>query len=243
MNRTPGLSGLVRLRDEEVWCRLALESFVDWCDELIVVLNCCSDRTPEIVEAFRLGHPGKVRVYEYPYQIWPMGPGHDQISADDPHSSAAYYNFTQDQSTYSHVVKLDGDLVMMDWAGAEIRRVMSEGYDRVRFFGTDIVGDELKRIGCHPMCRTNGVYRVTEQTRYKQGAMTQNLQGIQGLPEYEIDRPAFLHFKWARKSGASATVQWPDNWRDIPHFQKIYERRIPVAPYEGEYPTGVRALL
>ncbi len=241
--RRSGLSGLVRLRDEEVWARLALESFVDWCDELVVVLNCCSDRTPEIVEAFRAKHADKVKVYQYPHTIWPMGPGHDLCPEGDPRASAALYNFTQEKSTRTHICKLDGDLVMQDWAGAVIRRLMDEGHGRIRFHGTDLVGDDLRHTGSHPLCRTTGVYRVTPQTWYRQGAMTQNLGGLAGIPEHEIERAAFLHMKWARKSFASATVQWPENWREIPHFARIAARRHPVAPYTGEYPASVRALL
>lgn len=243
MTRASGLSGLVRLRNEAVWCRLALESIVGWCDEVIVVTNRCTDRTPEIVDGFAAGHPDKVRVFEYPHAIWPMGPGHARIDATDPRSSAAFYNFTQDRATRTHALKWDGDMVAMDWLGNEIRRLLSEGHDRIRFRGTDIVGDELRHIGNHPLCRTNGVYRITPQTRYTQGPMTQNLQGIAGIPEYEIERPAFLHTKWARKSFESATVQWPANWREIDHFVRIAERRHPVAPYGGEYPASVLALI
>jgi hypothetical protein len=241
MSRAPGLSGLVRLRDEEVWCGLALASFVDWCDELVVVTNCCVDLTPAIVEAFRAAHPDKVRVYDYPHPIHPMGAGHDSIAGNDPRASAAFYNFTQARSTRTHVVKLDGDLVMMDWAGAEIRRLMAAGHDRIKFHGTDIVGDDLRHIGCHPNCPTNGVYPA-RGTYYAQGAMTQSLRGA-GEPTATIGRPAFVHLKWSRKSEASATVQWPSNWREIPHFQRIIERRKPVALYTGEYPSALRALL
>lgn len=243
MKRTLGLSALVRLRNEEVWCRLALESIVKWCDEIIVTLNCCDDRTPGIVRQFAAEYRRKVKFYEYPHEIWPMGPGHDRIKSDDPRSSAAYYNFTQAQSTRTHVVKWDGDMVAMDWLGDAIRSAMAAGHDRVRFSGIDIVGDDLKHIGCHPVSRTNGVYKVTAETWYKQGPMTQNLQGIAGIPEHEIKKPGFLHFKWARKSFESATVQWPKNWQEIPHFQRIAERRKPVAPYTGEYPASVRAML
>lgn len=243
MARRDGLSALIRLRDEEAWVRLALESFVDWCDELVVVLNCCSDWTPTLVEEFRSRHPDKTRVYQYPHEIWPMGPGHDLCPEGDPRASAALYNFTQSKSRCSHVIKLDGDMVMMDWAGAEIRRLMSEGHDRVRFSGVDLVGDDLRHTGNHPTSRTNGVYKVTSQTWYKQGPVTQNLQGIAGVPEYEIERPAFLHCKWARKSFASASVQWPANWSEMLHFRVIAARRHPVAVYEGEYPASVKALL
>lgn len=241
--RHPGLSGLVRLRNEAAWCRLALDSFVAWCDELVVVTNRCDDATPAIVAEFAAQHPAKVRIYEYPHAIWPMGPGHDAIPADDPRSSAAFYNFTQDRATRTHAVKLDGDMVMMDWAGGEIRRLMAAGHDRIRFHGTDIVGAALAHIGCQPLCRTNGVYRITGQTRYAQGPVTQNLRGIQGVPAVEIDRPAFLHFKWARKPFAAATMQWPENWQAIDHFRRIAVRRFPVARYDGEYPASVAALL
>ena len=242
MNRIPGLSGLVRLRDEEVWARLALESYVDWCDELIVVLNVCSDRTPEIVADFRTRYPGKTRVYVYPHEIWPMGPGHDRCPEGDPRASAALHNFTQSKSKRTHVVKLDGDMVMMDWAGAEIRRLLDEGCDRIKFEGRDLVGDDLQHIGCHPRCPTNGIYKVRAGVHYAQGQMTQSLRGVDE-PPHMIERPAFLHFKWCRKSFESATVQWPENWREIPHFQHIAQRRFPVARYEGEYPTSVRAMI
>lgn len=238
---TTGLSALVRLRNEETWCRLALESIVDWCDEVIVVLNCCDDRTPDIVDGFAMRHPEKVRVFEYPHEIWPMGQGHDRITALDPRSSAAFYNFTQRQATCTHVLKWDGDMVAMDWLGDEVRRLMRGGHDRIKFHGTDIVGDELTHIGCHPHCPTNGVY-LKRGTHYTQGALTQNLRGA-GDPTATIERPAFLHFKWARKPFASATVQWPKDWQSMEHFQRIAERRHPVARYEGEYPASVRRLI
>ena len=234
-----GLSALVRLRDEESWCKLALESIV-WFDEIVIVLNCCSDRTPVIVERFRDRHPDKVVVADYPHVIHPMGPGHDACPTDNANASAALYNFTQSLATRRHVCKWDGDMVAMDWLGDRVRELMDDGHHRIKMFGTDIVGDDLTHIGCQPLCPTNGVYQVAG-TRYEQGQMTQSLRGA-AEPTAEI-RDAFLHFKWARNPFAAATVQWPENWQDIPHFQRIAERRQPVAHYAGEYPESVRELL
>jgi len=238
-HRSPGLSALVRLRDEETWVKLALES-ITWFDEIVIVLNCCTDRTPEIVEDFRAQFPSKVIVADYPYTIHPMGPGHDDCPTDNPHSSAALYNFTQDLSTKTHVCKIDGDMVCMDWLGGRVRQLMEDGHHRIKMFGTDIVGDDLTHIGNHPLCPTNGVYQVNG-TRYEQGQMTQSLRGA-AQPTTEI-HDCFLHFKWARNPFEAATVQWPENWQEIPHFQRIAERRIPVEPYTGEYPASVRALM
>jgi len=240
-DRKPGLSGLVRLRNEEVWAKLALESFVDWCDELVIVVNGSTDNTQEIALDFQMKHKQKAAVYLYPHEIWPMGPGHDDIPASDKRSSAALYNYTQSKSTRTHVCKLDGDMVMMDGAGAVIRALMDGGHNRIKFYGTDIVGDALTHVGNHPHCPTNGVY-LAEHTHYAQGPMTQSLRNAPD-PTAELADPAFLHFKWARKSFESATVQWPYDWQDQEHFQQIANRRHPVEPYNGEYPASVRALL
>lgn len=241
LGRQPGLSGMVRLRDEEMFCKLALESFVEWCDELVIALNCCTDRTPEIVEEFRARHPTKTKVVRYDFVLHPMGPGHSDCPPDSLHACAYYYNFVQSLTTRTHVVKLDGDMVAHDWLGFTIRSLMKAGHSRIKFSGTDLVHD-LKSIGCHPHCPTNGVYKVTAETFYEQGPTTQNIARRLPPPTHTIEKPAFLHFKWC-KPIESATVQWPSGWERHEHFHRIYERRLPVAPYEGEYPASVRALL
>ncbi len=241
-DRKPGLSAMLRVHNEEAWIGLALESVLPWVDEAVVVLNHCTDATPRIVADVWLRNPEKVKVFEYRFKLHPMGPGHDDCPADSVHACAYYYNFAQAKTTRTHVLKWDGDMVAMDWLGDEIRDLISGGHDRIKFEGRDLVGDDLTMIGCHPRCPTNGVYKVRAGVHYAQGPMTQNLRSVPE-PPHVIEPPAFLHFKWCRKSFASAAVQWPENWREIPHFQRIAERRHPVARYEGEYPASVRALL
>lgn len=234
---------MLRVHNEEAWIGPCLDSIVDWCEDVVVVFNRCTDRTHEIVARY-VGAAcfAKVRVFDYPFKLYPMGPGHDVYPADSVHACAYYYNFAQAKTTRTHVLKWDGDMVAMDWLGDAIRRQLTAGHDRIKFEGRDLVGDDLKHIGCHPRCPTNGVYRVRAGVYYAQGAMTQSLRGVPE-PSHVIERPAFLHFKWSRKSFASATVQWPPNWQEVPHFARIAERRHPVAPYEGEYPASVRAML
>ncbi len=242
-DRQTGLSAMLRVHNEEAWIEAALESVLPWVDEAVVVLNLCTDRTATIVNMIqKKSRPGKVKVFDYPFKLHPMGPGHDACPSDSVHAAAYYYNFAQAKTTRTHVLKWDGDMVAMDWLGDEIRRLITEGHSRIKFEGRDLVGDDLGRIGCHPRCPTNGVYKVREGVHYAQGPMTQSLRGVDE-PPYMIEHPAFVHMKWSRKSVDSATVQWPGDWRDIPHFQRIFERRIPVASYTGEYPASIRALL
>ncbi len=237
-NRRAGLSAMFRVHNEEAWIGLALDSVLPWVDEAVVVLNRCTDRTAEIVSRYG----DDVRVFDYPFKLHAMGPGHDDCPADSVHACAYYYNYAQAMTRYSHVLKWDGDMVAFDWLGDTIRRLMEAGHDRIKFEGRDLVGDDLKHIGCHPRCPTNGVYKVRAGVHYAQGQMTQSLRGVPE-PPHMVERPAFIHMKWSRKSFASATVQWPPDWHEIPHFQRIAERRHPVARYEGEYPAAVRALM
>ncbi len=243
-NRKPGLSAMLRVHNEEAWIEAALDSVLPWVDEAVVVLNLCTDQTAAIVNRVqRRNRPGAVRVFDYPFKLHPMGPGHDDCPAESVHACAYYYNFAQAKTRYSHVMKWDGDMVAMDWLGDEIKEIIEDGHDRIKFEGRDIVGDDLTMIGCHPCCPTNGIYKVREGVHYAQGQMTQNLRGVPDSLGGLIEHPAFLHFKWARKSFASATVQWPLTWWKIPHFQRIAERRHPVECYTGEYPASVAAML
>lgn len=238
-NRVPGLSALIRLRDEATWCEKAIESFLPWVDEAVIVVQPSQDETRQIVERYR---SETVRIFEYPFQTHPSGPGHDSMPPDSVHASAYHYNFTLARSTRTHAVKLDGDMVMMDWAGAAIRARMAAGHDRIKFEGVDIVGDDLTHIGCHPRCPTDGVFRVTPDVEYRQGPLSQKLHCGQPVT-HTVGRPAFLHFKWARKGEASQTKRWPADWREKPHFTRIWARREPVMRYRGEYPESIKVML
>jgi hypothetical protein len=237
-NRIPGLSALVRVKDEEDWVKLSLDS-IQWADEIVITVNDCSDSTPEIVERFRRTHSDKVIVRDYPFQIHEMGPGHSDCPDDSVHASSYFYNFTQALSTRTHCIKWDGDIVAQDWFGARVRELMQQGHERIKIFGIDLASD-LHHIGSHRVCPSNGTYRVRPGTKYVQGALTQSLRGVP-LPTAEI-HDCFLHMKWC-KPFESAIKQWPEDWRKIPHFLKIAARRFPVAPYAGEYPSSVRAML
>lgn len=236
-DRKPGLSGFVRLRDEETWCGLAIESFLPWVDELVIAVQPSADNTRIVVADY----DKQAKIYDYPFLTKPNGPGHDGLPEDSVHTPSYYYNFALSKTTRTHVVKLDGDIVMMDWAGEVIRNAL-EHHDRIKFSGVDIVGDELRHVGSHPHCSTDGVFKVEPGVRYRPGASSEKLVGIP-QPTRTIRMPVFLHFKFARKSESSVTKAWPENWADSEHFQRIWERRLPVADYKGPYPESIKALL
>lgn len=233
--RQPGLSAMFRVRNEAAWIAPAIESVLGWCDEVVVALQPCDDETPAILEGFGAA----IRVLPYPFELRPMGPGHDRCPEISVHATSYYYNWTLAHTSCTHVAKWDGDMVAMDWLGDELHPLLDAGHDRISFAGVDLV-DDARAVGNHPHCPTAGVFRVTPAVRYRQGRFAETFTAP--APTHTIAGPAFVHLKWA-KPEASAIQQWPADWRAMPHFQRIYQRRLPVGPYTGEYPTPLRRRL
>ncbi len=108
--RKPGISGFMRLRNEEQFVEMAIESVVACLDELVIVHNSCTDRTPEIIEACRLRHPDLIRVYEYkPTVCLPGSAEHRSQPMDSPQSLVNYYNYALTKTTHKIAIKIDGD--------------------------------------------------------------------------------------------------------------------------------------
>jgi hypothetical protein len=233
--RKVGLSAMVRLKDEETWIAACLTSILPWFDE--VVIQPCSDATEQVIRTF---DDPKIVVASYPFDSYPLGPGHDACPADSVCSSAYYYNWALSRTTRTHVCKWDGDMVAMDWLGARVRGLIAAGVDRITFHGVNIVSADLRYVG-RPKCPTDGVYRVSAETYYEQGPLTQQIRGIG--TGHVITRSAFLHFKWARKPLSSATKQWPKGWEGMPYFKEILKQREPARFYCGEYPSAVKPLV
>ncbi|MCW5697368.1 MAG: glycosyltransferase family 2 protein [Bauldia sp.] len=229
--REDGISAAVRLRNEEEWVEPAIRSILPWCDEVVAALQCCTDRTEEVLRS--IDDP-KIRIVHYPFLSHPNGPGHDQHPDDSVYDRSYFYNWTLAQTRFSHALKWDGDMVAFDWLGIDLK-LASARSDIVRFNGIDIVGPGLNLGVRHHTAMDPRLFLVTPETFYTQGARCEQFSARR-LPSEALDMPAYLHFKWS-KSRASATKSWPGGWESLEHFQKIMERSVPVAPYNGPLPA------
>ena len=64
--KKPGVSAIVRLRNEADYLEKALNSVLPFFDEFVIVYNQCSDRTPEIVAEFANRDSQRVRAFDSP---------------------------------------------------------------------------------------------------------------------------------------------------------------------------------
>ena len=129
-------------------------------------------------------------------------------------------------------MKWDGDMVAMPACGRRIRELL-ERSNVIRFRGIDLVNGNM--IGERKFAAMDPrVFRVGPGTFYETGPMCERLTVNGGI---DIEEPLYRHYKWS-KSIESAQKAWPANWQDLPHFQQIMKRAIPVDEYnECQIPT------
>ena len=230
-----GLSAMLRIKNEEQFIKPCIESIIDWFDEVVVCLQNCTDGTEKIVRAF---DDPKIKIYHYRFDSLPNGDGYNKQDATSPYSRTYFYNWCLDKCSYDHVCKWDGDMVAMDWLGESIIILIDSGVDYIKFSGLNIVNNNY--LGSHQKSATDGVFKVTQQTRYVNGIASEKLTGVK--VQKEIIKPAYLDFKWS-KPIATATAAWPNDWESMPHFQNIIKRAEPIIKYTGEYPSCITGYL
>lgn len=236
--RPPGLSAMVRLKNEAEWIKPSLDSIVSWCDEVAIFLQGKqTDGTDDIVRAWASDHPGKTIILEYPFDSLPNGPGHDRQQRGSLYERAYFYNWCLARTRFDHAMKWDGDMVAHDNLGGMVRNLMP-WHDVIKFRGTDICGADLRRMCIKPRTANEPrVYKVTDKTWHYSGARCEHF--TYGHDDgHPIDGEAYLHFKWA-KSFESASKDWPENWRNVPHFVDLMNRKTCGRRYRGPWPSAL----
>lgn len=234
--RRAGISAFLRVRNEEEFIAACLHSIRHFFDEIIVALNYCTDRTPEIVRSISFPN---VKICNYPFLLHHNGPGHNSIPENSIHDNSYYYNWTLAKTSFSHACKWDGDMVGLENILDDTLRNNIIASNVAIVTGVNISGSSLSRISSgSPFTTEPRFFRVTEDTFYRQGELVEVFTHKYDSGIYTINSPAFLHFKNV-KSVDSATMIWPENWREIPHFQRLWKRREGAEIYRGNYPEAL----
>jgi glycosyltransferase involved in cell wall biosynthesis len=110
--KKPGVSVILRLRNEEEYLEQALESIWPIFDEFVVVYNQCTDRTPEIVETFAGKDPQRFKAFHYLPPVYPpYSSEHRELPSTHVSSLDYYYNFALSRVSYRICTKWDGDMI------------------------------------------------------------------------------------------------------------------------------------
>jgi glycosyltransferase involved in cell wall biosynthesis len=108
--RQDGISGFMRVKNEELFLKPVIESVIDSLDEIIIVFADCEDNTPQIAHEAQKRHPDKIKCFHYPVTVCPaLAPEFKKIPPESPNSLVNYYNFALAKTTRKIAVKIDGD--------------------------------------------------------------------------------------------------------------------------------------
>ena len=116
-NKKHGVSGLMRVKDDEEFIEQSIDSCIDALDELVIVYNGCTDKSPEIIRKKALQYGGKIKYYEYKPIVYANNLSQEEYEfiknqpLDSPHLLANYYNFGLSKTEYKYVVKIDADQI------------------------------------------------------------------------------------------------------------------------------------
>ena len=235
-NRKRGISAMVRVKNEEEFIEPCLVSIKDFFDEILIALNNCTDATPDIIDALNLPH---VTICNYPFKLHHNGPGHNQIPQHSVYDNAYFYNWAMKKTNFQHVCKWDGDMVALPSLNKQLKRFILK-HTITNITGINISGEALAhRSKGAPTNTEPRIFKVSKNTYYYQGELTQYFTHDYTSKLCTIENPVFLHFKNV-KSITSASQIWPENWREIDTFQNLYRRRVAADLYAGLYPDALK---
>ena len=230
-NRIPGLSAFVRVRNGEDFLAEAICSHIDSFDEIIVVLNQCTDRSEQIIRNLMVVYPDKIKAYHYLDRVYP--PGHSKyknLNQNSPNSIGTYYNFALAMTTRTIATKLDDDHIAiprnLNRIIEEIKRRKYEiSNEMLCFSGLNLIlnGSEVGIYQANPFGGNgdHGFFRVTSETyfthnvkfeRFNYKSVKRRFYGI-----------TYLHLKYLKKNFGfeNYELEQDPNNRYSRHFQKF----------------------
>jgi glycosyltransferase involved in cell wall biosynthesis len=236
----------MRVRDEEQFLALAIESHLPLLDELVIVYNACTDRTPEIAEEYARRYPDKVKAIHYEPEAYSYGTDEFvTLPPESPHSLVNYYNFTLCHTTRRFAMKVDGDHVIipgrLDPLVSIIRRPWRHPlYHLPKFrsilgFSGINIWDKDGRFFVNtkePFTEFHGVFPVSAKTWFKHDPRWEYLE-CRHLRHRQTCRFSFYHLKFVKK-GRDQTMQ---DALKLPHIglytKELSERTVPdLIPFE-----------
>lgn len=159
-----GLSGFMRVKNEELTLLASIESVINQVDELIIVYNNdCTDRTPDIIASAARKYPEKIKQFEYPYPVYGVYCDKKEydfaksLPYDSPNNLSSYCNFALEKTSYKYVIKLDADQIYFNNRIGELRELLLQSIESrsTRLSNLSIrLGKIIYNRWCHldPIC-------------------------------------------------------------------------------------------
>lgn len=152
-NRKLGLSGLLRVRNDEDTLAQSIDSCIDALDELIITYHECNDKSLQIINDKKQQYSDKIIVIPYPYHVLGVGVTDEEseivrsLPIGHPQLLASYYNNALQYVNYKYVLKIDADQIYFSQSLSHLRNYIVGGVSQGRI--GRLLGKAINEVYCY----------------------------------------------------------------------------------------------
>lgn len=237
-NRVTGVSAIMRIKNEEESIVPSILSVKNFFDEIICILNKCTDKTEELLRLLNLPN---VKIVQYPFDIVPAGPDTKDICVHSINNIVYYTNYCISLSKYEWIYRFDADTIALP-VFFELKNIIKcDRYNSVEERHWDLVGKKCDQLGSQEMTSfEKRLIRIGDNVKY---ILTPNQYAEMAYvpgPSYRVEEPTFVHLKHCKKDPQH---QWNNKTRDMDHFKDIMNRHKPIKNFEKTLPDILKLYL
>ena len=225
-NRKSGISGFMRIKNEEQFIETVVLSWINYLDELVIIYNDCNDKTPIILKRLEKKYPKKIKLFHYLPVVYPFNtPKFSKTDIDSIHSFCFYSNFALSKTSYDKCVKIDGDHIGIPQALKRIYNYLTEKNmkDSVYYFSAFNLWMFNRRLYFdlnNPYCGNGDVYYFNSSDKHKfiKHPLNKNLEFLRISSKYQYDIGfIFLHTHYMKKTFLKNFKKTNESWIPYTH--------------------------
>ena len=182
------ISAIIRTKNDSHVLELSMLSALTICEEVVVVLNCCTDSSREIVSRLSEKYE-RIRMYEYPFDLAQAGTNY-KSQLRGKKSLSEFYNFSFSKGKSNYLMKWDSDMIALPGAKKHLARAVMANPDLIIFDGLDAFGV----FTCMPEIR---IFRSSLCWRFVDGPTCEEIVFGEScsIARKCIFSPIYAHFK------------------------------------------------
>ncbi|MCD9522777.1 hypothetical protein GLP14_07980 [Photobacterium carnosum] len=210
-NRKSGISAFIRLKNGADTIGYVLDSHINIFDEIVILLNGCTDLSFDVCNIYVEKYPGKIKLYHYEPEVYPFGgQKHKDEPEDSVHSFVNFSNYALQLTEYEYVMKLDDDHYCPVIYQSKDHFLNELKPDKVNMFsGINLVWDEVGNVVIskeYPLAGNGDhfIIKVDENTFFKKNDTCEYFDYNNKKINYIGLR--YFHLKFLRKNFGFSNV-------------------------------------
>ncbi len=150
------ISAVMRVKNEVEFLERSINSVIDLVDELVIVDNCSTDGSADVIADFSNRFPRKIKAFSYPHKIARYGEETLMLAATkegrkSPSYLPNFYNWTTAQCAGPYILKWDGDTIATDALAPALDRFRQSRMQIVCHTGINLHPDRTCSIAGRPL--------------------------------------------------------------------------------------------